>query len=339
MTWPTPLRPERGVRVGFLLCYGHMAPFSKPFALLTDQIALLKGRGMHFPDEAKAERCLARVSYYRLSAYWYPFREHVAGARSDNFVKDTVFDEVFDFYVFDKSLRLLAWDALERIEVALRAQIADLLAVRDPCAHRLASEVHGNFAKKPSPRDPSVTMHQDWLNGQDRTFSRSREDFATHFRSKYTGHPPIWIAKEVWDWGTLSHFYNGLKDKDKDAVSALYGSVTGKEMVTWVRALNDVRNICAHHSRLWNRGLTVTLKMPNMGVFPALDHLKGDPRGLSRSYGVFTIMALMMKAIHPSTEWHIRVRELVDKAPKNPLIDLATAGFPLNWQTQTIWGK
>lgn len=166
----------------------------KPFRSPHDHIALLQARGMVIKDVDKARRCLSRIGYYRLSAYWYPFRKSVVlpnlGEKKpqthifDEFIPGTDFDEVFDFYVFDKEMRLLVSDALERIEIGLRAQVANLLGARDHHAHRKTTELHGDFSSKPSDRDASKTRHQDWLETQDRNFGRSREDFAKHFRKK-----------------------------------------------------------------------------------------------------------------------------------------------------------
>jgi abortive infection bacteriophage resistance protein len=305
---------------------------------------------MDVSDEARAKMCLARIGYYRLSAYWYPFRNSVIHTDPtnmttrttvlDDFRPGTSFTDVFDFYVFDKGLRLLVSDALERIEIAFRAQISNLLGARDTWAHRNPKELHGDFTAKSSPRKPNLTKHQDWLITLDNNFKRSREDFAQHFKSKYSqSEPPVWVATEVWDWGMLSHFYDGMKHTDKNAIADLYGNLTGKEFVTWVRVLNDIRNICAHHSRLWNRGLTSQSKLPPMGSVPELDHLNGQTHSIARIYGALVIMRLLMLTINPSSKWHNRLISHLETAPSNPIIGLQSAGFPIGWQNEAIWKR
>lgn len=303
---------------------------------------------MAIADLEKARRCLARVGYYRLSAYWYPFRlswtlphsgpgkpsKHVL----DSFVVGTELDEVIDFYVFDKELRLLATDALERIEIGLRAQIANHLGSIAPKAHRDASLLDGKFRTETSRRAQNKTRHQDWLETLDRKFALSKEDFAEHFRLRYpTEHPPIWVATEVWDWGMLSHFVDGMKHSDKDAIAAFYGHIGGRELVSWVHLLNDVRNICAHHSRLWNRGLKVQPRMPSIGAIPEIEHIRNNTHAQTRLYAALVVMCIMMKALHPTTEWHLRIKKLLSSAPKNPIIGWQTAGVPADWQEQDIW--
>lgn len=314
------------------------AAFSEAFPPVDDQIELLKERGMEIRNEALAKRCLRRVGYYRLSAYWYPFREfHVgpvvsgtpAPIRSDLFVPGATFEEVFQFYVFDKKLRVYLMDGLERIEVAMRAIISDLLGARDTHAHRSPVHLDAGFVREKYTR---------WLTKQDSHFARSREDFAEHFRSRYpSDEPPIWIACEVWDWGMLSHFFGGMKPRDKDLVANRFG-VNGRQLETWLRAMNDVRNICAHHSRLWNRGLTVIPRLPVVGAVRELDHLPRTNQSLSRLYTVLVLMRVMLQHIHPTrSDWHRRVAGHALAGPTSPLINASTSGFPAGWETQPIW--
>jgi abortive infection bacteriophage resistance protein len=323
-------------------------PFTKNYADANQHVALLVARGMQVEDAEKAQLCLRRIGYYRLSAYWYPFRKLIVCPytgrtpvvhRFDEFIPGTSFDEVVDFYVFDKELRILLLDALERIEIALRSNIADHLGARSKWAHREPSELHGNFTTKPSSRARHLTRHQDWLNEQDRNFERSREDFAVHYRDKYLPPPPIWVAKEVWDWGMLSHFFSGMKYVDKNAIAAQYSpQVNGDNMASWIRAMNDVRNICAHHSRLWNRGLKVEPTLPKGVKVPDLDHIRGNTHSLNRLYGAALVMRYIMRKLHPKSQWHVRFRNLVlTKAPTNPIIDQKSAGFPNGWEALPIW--
>ena len=320
------------------------APYIKKFSTHAAQIALLEQRGMVVADHARAELCLARIGYYRLSAYVYPFRlreqENGKTVVRDQFYGQPDFDDVVRFYIFDKNLRVMVSDVLERIEVALRAEVAHRLGAVDPWAHRNAAKLDGSFSIRNSrrPGRGHLTLHQDWLDSQDSNFQRSNEDFAKHFRSKYSGHPPIWIATEAWDWGTLSNFYPGMKAVDRNAIAAKYGKLKSPEMEAWIRAMNDVRNVCAHHSRLWNRGLKVTLKWPALGVMPPLDHISGSQLSLSRLYGVLLVMVTIMRVLHPATKWHERMRDFIlQNAPSNPAIDCSKAGFPNGWENEAIW--
>lgn len=303
---------------------------------------------MLISDEATARRCLCRIGYYRLSAYWYPFRsiqlgppaptENQSSLRLDTFVENTSYKEVLDFYIFDKRVKLLVSDGLERIEICMRALIANLLGEKDPLSYRKPNFLDGNFTNKK--RNSGKTLYEEWLEKQDKKFKSAKDDFAEHFKKKYPGsNPPIWIACEVWDWGTLSIFFSGMTKTDKDYIAKKFGNINGKQMESWLRCLNIVRNICAHHSRLWNRDFAIKPSLPEKGILPQLDHLpRNGNQAIGRLYTVLSIMAVMVNSIHISNStWNKRVKELALISPENPLISSSTAGFPIGWENQSIW--
>src|SRR5690349_1743582 len=140
-------------------------PFSKPYLPVAEQIALLRSRGMQITDEARAAAALERIGYYRLSGYWYPLRGSVVNSDGtttilDQFQPNAEFGQVVDLYVFDKKLRLIMLDALERVEVGLRTDIALLLGARSALAHREPQHLHSNFARRLMPNRPT-TRHAE----------------------------------------------------------------------------------------------------------------------------------------------------------------------------------
>jgi abortive infection bacteriophage resistance protein len=200
-------------------------PYTKPYLTLPAQLALMKGRGMGISDDALAQAYLEKVGYYRLSGYSYPYRESsVVGGRtvvSDKFRDGTTFAEIVELYVFDKMLRMLALDAIERIEIALRVQITLTLGAYSPDAHRDPTFLHPNFAGRTDPIT-GRTYHAEWLRRHDDAFAKSKEEFAKHFKRRYPGeNPPLWIAAEVWDFGALSFLYSGMRKVDQTSIAKL----------------------------------------------------------------------------------------------------------------------
>lgn len=284
------------------------------------------------PD--KAEHCLHRVGYYRLSAYWYPFRQFgpKPDERQDVFLEGTSFDTIFDLYVFDKRLRLLFLDALERIEIALRTDIALILGRHDPWSYRKARFLDGKFVQ--GRRGPS---HGDWLGRFDEQANRSKEEFAVHFRRKYPDDPlPIWIAVELMDFGTLSILYSGMRTPDRRDLASRYGIERPEIAESWIRTLNFIRNVCAHHARLWNTPLKEYPRMPKAGELPAFDHLleRGEARG--RLYAAVCIARHFLGVINPTTSWPDRLAALMTELPEDPHVKLSAAGFPDNWRAHVI---
>lgn len=127
----------------------------------------------------------------------------------------------------------MALDALERIEMALRVDVAHLLGEKDPQAHENPNCFHGNFSKKVRTTEPNKgkTQQQLWLEKYKNMLSRARrEPFIEHHKEKYGGRVPIWVAIEVWDFGLLSRLFGGMKHSDKNRIAKKYGLTEGKAL-------------------------------------------------------------------------------------------------------------
>ena len=156
--------------------------YDRPWKPSEEQLELLRSRGLQVTDEQAALRCLERIGYYPLSAYWYPIRvftiskDAESGAlistRTDEFVRNTHFADAYNLYLFNKKLRLLVLDAMERIEIALRVDAAYVLGRAGAFAHLDAARLHPRFASKGD-------AHLRWRRRYDELVSRSKEDFVS----------------------------------------------------------------------------------------------------------------------------------------------------------------
>ena len=147
---------------------------------------------------------------------------------------------------------------------------------------------------------------------------------------------PIWMAVELWDFGMLSHFFAGMRRPDKDKIANDYG-LNGRQLETWLRCLNVVRNICAHHSRLWNRTLVNQPSIPTNNSLPDLQHVAADTHSLRRLYATLAILKFLLDRINPSSTWGQRLIALIDEFPTARHISLRHAGFPNDWKEKTLW--
>lgn len=147
-----------------------MPHYSKPYLSLAGQLTLIKKRGLQVADEAAAIDCLHRNGYYRLSAYWYPFREIVGTVRTDDFLSGSRFEDAIALYKFDKKLKLLLLDAIERVEIAARVEIALVLGQRDPFAHTKPALFRSRFS---SPGRSGPSDYQNWTNKFDEIYRKS----------------------------------------------------------------------------------------------------------------------------------------------------------------------
>ncbi|UVK43253.1 Abi family protein [Mesorhizobium sp. AR07] len=145
------------------------------------------------------------------------------------------------------------------------------------------------------------------------------------------------FAVELLEFGPLSHFLSGMKYPDLMAISASYGGLRPHLIKSWVRALCGIRNVCAHHSRFWNRPLVDQPSLPRAQEVPHLDHLLGDPDSNKRLYAALAIMQTLLKTVNPRTKWADRLKAHVATFPQSPHITIASAGFPPNWQALPLW--
>lgn len=313
-------------------------PTLKPFKTFQEQLQVLRDRGLGIEDESAALAALKRIGYYRLSGYFYPFRKTKPlgeNGRLDDFVDGATMELVIQVTDFDKKLRLLTLYAIETIEVSVRVAVAHHLGRLQADAHRNPLLLDGRFTTPGSVGQPS--KYDQWVERFDQLCEKSKEDFIDHHNGSYGGQMPIWVACEVWDFGLLSRLFTGMQLRDKNAVAANYGLNDGEVLRSWLRTFNFVRNVSAHHSRLWNRVNTNIPRLPPLERCRWLEPLHKDPNSLRRLFGALTLMRYMQRAIDPTSSWYFQLKEHIQTFPKTNLVSLKSAGFPDGWLELPIW--
>jgi len=324
--------------------------YPKPWLSLEEQLDKLRSRGMLVSDPDKALSYLHRIGYYRLSGYWFAFRERsgpccvwdaqhdrrqgrVETVALDRFKPGATFQNAVDLYVFDKALRLLTMDALERVEIALRVDVSHTLGQLDPFAYLRSDLFHQTFSQTLN-RDSGLTRHHEWLAKHAQLILRSKEEFVAHNRTKYGLPLAMWVACEVWDFGTLSTLFGGMREAEQDAVAAKYGVRNGRVFATWLRSLNYLRNVCAHHSRLWNRNIVDQPKLPSADEMPWVATFAGHPHALARCFLLLRILRQMLGVINPTSSWPARMKDHLATFPElgHLGLNLAGMGAPARWQ-------
>ena len=298
-------------------------PFAKPALTFAQQIAKLQGEGMVIADPTLAQHCLQHISYYRLSAYWLYF-EHPKGQAGPRFQPGTTFEEVVALYEFDRALRLLVLDAVERIEVAVRGSWAYQLAMKNGPHGYLRAGLYSNKGK--------LNAKKGELTAQ---VNRSKDTFIIHYKTKYSGpkHPPVCMACELMSFGLLSSLYGLLKEpKDRNSIADPFGL---DEVIFGpaVQNISTVRNICAHHGRLWNQRMKATLKLPKKNppeLANALNRAAND-----RLYNTLAFVKYLLDRCDPANTWGQRlIAHMATLAPGRE----ADMGCPPDWQDYKLWG-
>lgn len=314
----------------------------KPFATIDEEVDVLTSRGLVL-DRCDAAQWLRSVGYYRLSGYWYPYRElddRQQQRRLDRFVLGTSLDEVVRLYEFDRKLRTLIYDGIERVEVALRSHLSYRIGSIGPLAYRDAAVFRPSFDHRAWSAAARIRVER----------SRRRSEPIRHHEEKYDGELPIWVLTEVLDFADVSKLYDGLLARDQWAIAEQLG-VTVEEsalsanqrtkahkahpLARWFEQLTVVRNTCAHHSRVWNRSFTPA----STAGLRTIDDLRSLPEGQSeRLYGALTVMGYLLQGTSPGTTWTMKVRTLIEGSfitlPARTVVEM---GFPERWREERLW--
>lgn len=296
--------------------------YTKP-PLTTDQhIELLQERGLTIEDPERARKYLNTIGYFRLTGYMYHLQSKDGHHR---FQGDTSFNDILLHYKFDKALRRLFNEYLERIEVALRAKL-----------NQTYSLMHGFYWYT----DRELYAEQqtyDTINEEIRkSFAEAQERFLRAFKAKYTDEdlPPSNMALETLSFGKLVRLFNGLNNanNEKTEVARFFG-IPNTLLVSWLIRLSIVRNICAHHSRLWNR--LITAQKPKIPSRKKYRFEGAVPENFSTSlYGTAALLDRILGSINPENRFTMHLTVLIDEYP---LINTDLMGFPKNWREEAVW--
>ncbi len=294
-------------------------PFNKPALNLNDQINLLVKRGLAIANRDRAVNCLEFIGYYRLSAYMLPFQQkEEEGANRHIFKPGVTFGQILKLYVFDRKLRLLVLDAVERIEIALRSVISNTLSIdhgphwyTDP-AHFKEEFDHGNLLIKIKEGIREV---------------EARNPSIKHYFSKYNSPnlPPSWMIFEVLPFGRISHIFGALDLQYRKTIAKRF-CLHYTIFYSWIHNISILRNICAHQGRVWNR---------NFGVKPkAMKNLAAHFDDNSKFYAQAVVIKVLLDVIAGHSLWADRLKELLEEYPS---ASPAVMGFPVGWEETTLW--
>lgn len=294
--------------------------YTKQPITLTDQINLLKRRGLIIDDEAETIAILERISYFRLASYWRPMEQdkvqHV-------FKPNSHFSNVLTLYRFDSELKSLVFNSIQRIEIAVRTRMIQQFSMK-----------YGSFWFMDKQLFTSEEIFQKNLTGLRNAVERSIEDFVLEHFQRYDDPdmPPAWKSLELATLGILSRMYSNFADNSvKKQVARSFTIPQHKFMRNWLENLTIIRNVCAHHARLWNRSFVIQLRLPH--------HLSGSwisdfnfPE--ERLYPQLCCIAYWLRAIDPQSTFVADFKALLEKYPT---VDAAAMGFPKGWRQEPLW--
>ncbi|WP_238340226.1 Abi family protein [Pseudomonas sp. SWRI18] len=295
---------------------------------------------MSIADAARSERKLSQVGYYRLSGYWFAAREFVRDLqqnvvlcgvtgkplRQDSFLPATTFEDAFSLYLFDKRLRQLMLDAIERIEIRVRTVTAHEVGFHGPMAYTDARFIVPKQTQNWTDRNNRQrNTWLEWLDRQNALVARSQED-CIEWHKQHRRAIPFWVAVEAWDFGTLSKYYEILKGSHQNRIAQRLGISNTRTLKLWLQEINTLRNRCAHHSRIWNQ--VSANRLPDLPAEPYFQALNLDHNALTRLYGQIAIIWFLVQRIGPSSDWIRHVADVIDSKPDLPGCPFGSLGLP-----------
>ena len=294
-------------------------PFNKPYTTAHDLVSLLHSRGLAITDAVRAEKYLNFIGYYRLSAYLYPLLQ--VPKDQHRYKLGATFEQALNLYRFDKKLRLLIFNEIEKIEVAVRSAIVNT-----------GGELTGNsfwITDCSNFNDHNKFRHT--MSLIDAEMRRSREDFIEHFKQKYSdAYPPAWILAEVLPFGVITNIFSNIKTaRIKKSIAQIFG-LQVPPFESWLTIISLTRNSCCHHARVWNKQNTIRPMQP-VRMTGAWLTLPTDPL---RIYFNLCIIKYFLNVISPQNDMRDKLVQLLADFPD---ADPAAMGIPTGWQQEPLW--
>jgi abortive infection bacteriophage resistance protein len=296
--------------------------FNKRAFSHTEHIDLLKSRGLIIEDDKLALHYLENVSYYRLAGYWWPMQ---SDKENHTFKPNSNFKDVINLYNFDRELRIILFDVIEKIEISLRTKMI----------YHLSHEFDPWWFQKTELFSNTQELIKT-LSSMQAEVSRSKDTFIKEHIKKHKDDlrfPPAWKTLELTSFGGLSKLYGNLNNtvKSKKAIAKELGAVNHTYLPSWLQSITQIRNYCAHHSRLWNKNLPGTPKILNT---PPFDWIEDVPKNTQKLYIHLCIMRYMLNIIVPNNSFGIKLSELLKKYPN---VDPNALGFTKDWELEKLW--
>ena len=295
--------------------------YTKHYSSPTELLAILQDRGLDCSDIDDAESVLRSVGYYRLSGYLYPFLK--VPKSEHRYKSGSTLGRAISLYEFDREFRQLVFDQIERIEVAVRSTITNIVCAETDDVFWMTT--------------PSRFAHADKFNKTltliDKEIQTSREDFIVHFKQSYDDpYPPSWMIAEIIPLGTLTRLYENIASNQIRKKVARYFGLTVPVFVSWMTIVTLTRNSCCHHARLWNRSLSLRALTMTRPLRPWVDNNVQQ----GRVFFTLCILKHFVDIIRPNNTFKQRLIALLSKYP---MIDMSAMGFVRDWQSQPLWSE
>ena len=294
--------------------------FTKPYSSPEQIVQILKSRGMLMEDEHKVENYLMNIGYHRLSAYIYPFYKIPKYELA--LKEETTFEQVLTLYRFDKKLRILLFNEIEKIEVAIRSVLANIGCQELGDRYWITKPEH--FANADKFKQTLAVIEKE--------LASSKEDYIEDFRRNYVeNYPPAWMITEVLSFGNLNYIYSNIANNRLMKHIADYFGLKPQVFTSWLTVLANLRNMCCHHARVWNRDFMLNPAEPRKVSNAWIDTSKIDKK---RIFYRLCIIRYLLASVSPNNSFNEKISDLLESFPS---VDIVAMGFYKNWKNEKLW--
>lgn len=275
---------------------------------------------MHMDDEHKVESYLLNIGYHRLSAYIFPFYK---SPKSNLMLKEgTTFEQVLTLYRFDKKLRILLFNEIEKIEIAIRSVLANIGCQELGDRYWITK--------------PEYFANEDKFNQTlaviEKELASSKEDYIENFRRNYIeDYPPAWMITEVLSFGNLNYIYSNIANTRLMKRIGDYFGLKPQVFTSWLTVLANLRNMCCHHARVWNRDFMLNPAEPRKTSNAWIDTSSIDKK---RIFYRLCIIRYFLSSVSPNNNFSEKLSDLLADFPS---IDIVAMGFNPDWKKETLW--
>lgn len=291
--------------------------FTKPPLSIEEKITLLQGRGLLIPDIEKAKKYLNHIGYFRLTGYFKRYQD----TTTNQFRKWTTFDQVLDLYIFDRKLRLLTLDAIEKIEVSVKSQIDNIMSTKYGCFWYMEKELFSLDTK---------TEENDYENFLSKTIEIKEKSILTFIQAynhKYKEEkilPARMMLESCTLWG-ISLLFRLLKTNDAKDITQVYNTYY-VDLRKRLQLIVNARNISAHHERLRNRKF-ITKPRVNDVIFKWKYILQKESEKIEVDPNFFNLTLIIHYLLNSISHNNDRLDRLERLFNKHPDISLESMGF------------
>lgn len=293
--------------------------FDKTYTPPSSIVTLLKERGLSVANPIRAEHYMRNIGYYRLSAYMYPLLQMPKGEH--RFKERSKFQDALNLYRFDKKLRLFLFNEIEKVEIALRSTLANIVA----------EETENIFWMTDASMFANAEKFKRTMALVDKELKNSKEEFILHFREKYSNtYPPAWILVEILPLGVVTRIYENLADNALKKKIAARFSLPVPVFISWITIVTLTRNTCCHHARVWNKENPITPMVAKKLSRPWVS----TSVSLNRAFFDICIIKWFFDIVSPNNDMKDHLQRLLSDFP---MIDTRAMGFPNNWLEEPLW--